>query len=278
VVLFDGKLIPFVPAEIHQTGPPEFDKNDFWPYINYIDVGPMHLIDCHVLESNSEMANNILGFESAYPVTTLDHPISLTENWVASIRAEGNVPAHLLHHGVSTIEPFYSPRSTLFLENDEVENYLDVFYHQLASGVSHKNLSPCENRYGVWHMPWADGEFHRMLLRMLVYQQKDKLVLLKAIPRRWMEDSKEIRIEKQPTEYGTINFKVKSHLKDGYIEVILDRTEKPIPGGIDIRLRHPKGHHIVSVELDGERMDDFNEEYVYLKNHIEKTVRIEVRY
>ena len=278
VVLVDGEVIPYVPAEIHQTKPPEFDPDDFWPYINYIDVGPMHLVDCHVLESNSEMADWILRFESGYPVAVLDHPISLSENWVASIRQAGAMPVHLLHHGISTVEPFYSPRSTLFLENDDIANYLDVFYNQLASGVSHRNLSPCENRYGVWHMPWADGEFHRMLLRMLVYRQKDHLVLLKAIPGRWLEEGNEIRVAKQPTEHGIIDFKVKSHLKDGYIEMILHTPEKPVPGGIHIRFRHPMGQPIVSVELDGESSDDFNEEYVYLNSPLKKTARLKVWY
>jgi hypothetical protein len=278
VVLEDGDVIPYVPAEIHQTGPPAFNKFNFWPYINYVDVGPMQLVDCHVLESSSDMARYIFGFESKFRVANLDHPISVSENWVTSVKMEGNVPAHLLHHGVSTIEPFYSPRSTMDLENDDIENYLGIFYHQLASGVSHRNLSPCENRYGVWHMPWADGEFHRMLLRMLVYEQGDELVLLMAIPRRWLENGRQIRIERQPTAYGNIGLQVDSHLKDGFIEMILDGPEQNVPGGIKIRLRHPLGYPIQKVELGGMGMDDFNEEYLFLQGALEKTVRIRAWY
>jgi len=120
ITLIDGQVIPYVPAEIHQTQPPVFNKYNFWPYINYVDVGPMHLVDCDVLESSGDIADWILKFESKYQITLLRNAISLTENWVKSIRLEGNVKAHLLHHGISTVEPFYVPRSTLFLENDRM--------------------------------------------------------------------------------------------------------------------------------------------------------------
>lgn len=276
ITLTDGQVIPYVPSEIHQTRPPEFNKNDFWPYINYADVGPMHLIDCDVLESSSDIADWILNFESKYQIALLHNEISLTENWVHSIRNKGNVPAYLLHHSISTIEPFYSPRSTMFFKNDQIEEYVNLFYHQLAAGVSHKNLSPCENRYGVWFLPWADAEFHRMLLRMLVYQEGDKLILLKAIPRRWLNDGEQITVENQPTEYGVISFKIKSYLKKGFIEMTLEKPEKPVAGGIYIRFRHPQGNKIHAVEIDGETWDNFEEDYVYLKNSGKKIVRIKV--
>jgi hypothetical protein len=278
VVLVDGTVIPYLPAEIHQAGPPEFDPGNFWPYINYIDVGPMNLVDCHVLESHSDLAGWIYRFESAYSVACLDHPISLTENWVKSIRLNGDVPACLLHCGVSTVEPFYSPRSTMFLENDEISRYLEVFYNQLAAGVSHRNLSPCENRYGVWHLPWADGEFHRMLLRMLVYAQEDTLVLLKAVPRRWLEDGREITVAQQPTVYGKIGFQVRSHLEEGFVEMILHRPERQVPGGIRIRFRHPLGSPIARVEVNGKSVKDFSGEYVFLGYPLKKTSRIRVFY
>jgi hypothetical protein len=268
ITLSDGKPIPYVPSEIHQVRPPEFNKYDFWPYINYADVGPMYLIDCNLVESNSDIARWIYGFESKYQITLLRNEISLTENWVHSIRQDGDVPAYLLHHNISTIEPFYSPRSTMFIKNDQIEEYVNLFYHQLAAGVSHKNLSPCENRYGVWFLPWADAEFHRILLRMLVYQEGDKLVLLKAIPRRWLNDGEQIIVENQPAEYGVISFKTKSSLKKGFIEMTLEMPEKHIPGGIDIRFRHPQGYKI--------HWDDFEEDYVYLKNSGNKIVRIKV--
>jgi len=278
VLLADGTPIPFVPAEINQAEPPAFSSKDFWPYINYIDVGPMHLVDCKVLDSNSELAQAILQFEKAYPVATLDHPISLTENWVHSIKYPGEQPAFLLHHGVSTIEPFYAPRATMYLENDQIEEYINLFYNQLASGVSHKNLAPCENRYGVWQMPWADGEFHKVLLQMLIYQEEDILVLLNAIPRRWLANGKKITVARQPTEFGIIGFIVESHLDEGFIEMNLDLGKMKADQRMHIRFRHPDAIPIRGVFLDGNPFQDFDKEYVYLDGDLEKNTSLKIIY
>jgi hypothetical protein len=276
IILSDAQQIPYVPSEIHQKKPPEFNKNNFWPYINYIDVGPMFLIDCDVVQSNSDIASWIYEFESKCQIAMLRNNISLTENWVHSIRNEGNIPAYLLHRDVSTIEPFYSPRSTMFIKNDQIVDYINLFYNQLAAGVSHKNLSPCENRYGVWFLPWADAEFHRMLLQMLVYQKNDKLVLLNAIPERWLEEGKRIKVEDQPTEYGNISFLVISHINKGFIEFNLDKPEKNVPGGFEIRLRYPKGYKITTVNINGKISKDFNAEWIYLKPDSNKKVKIKI--
>jgi hypothetical protein len=278
IKLSDGEQIPYVPSEIHQIGPPEFDKNDFWPYINYADVGPMYLIDCNVIESNSAIAGWIYAFESRYRIASLRNIISIRENWVHSIRFDGNVPAYLLHHDISTIEPFYSSRSTMFYKNDQIAEYINLFYNQLAAGVSHKNLSPCENRYGVWFLPWADAEFHRMLFRMLVDQEGDKLVLLKAIPKSWLGDGKQITVENQPTEYGNISFHVISNINQGIIEMNLNKAEISAPDKIEIRLRHPYGYKIKSVEINGKTWDKFNWEYIFLTNTSDKIARIKIHY
>ncbi|NQU84346.1 MAG: hypothetical protein HQ541_01165, partial [Mariniphaga sp.] len=250
VTLINGEKIPFVPAEINQTEPPEFDKTDFWPYINYIDVGPMHMADCGVFESDNDIIKWILQFENQYTVANLQNEISLTENWVHSIKNEGDTPAHLLLNGVSTVEPFYAPRTAAFIANDDVDRYLEVFYNQLASAVSHRTLTPIENRYGVWNMPWADGEFHKMLLRMLVYEQDKNLVLMKAIPRRWLENGKQIQIKNQPTSFGKLSYSVSSQIEKGYIKMTLEPPKRTLPENLIIRFRHPEKKTIKKVLIN----------------------------
>lgn len=278
ITLIDGTRIPYVPSEIHQEHPPAFDPYDFWPYINYIDVGPMYLVDSRVVQADSDFARWILEFESQYPVARLDHPISLTENWVNSIKKEGNYPATLLVEGVSTIEPFYAPRSTFYLENDRIEDYIHLFYNQLAAGVSHRNLAPCENRYGVWHMPWADGEFHRMLLRMLVNEEEGSLVLLKAIPRDWLSDGKVIRIARQPTAYGKIGLEVVSKTDQGMVEMRLTPPPQQVPAGMKIRLRHPGGRPISKVDINGKSWKGFDDETVMIPGNMHEKQVITVRF
>ncbi len=54
--------------------------------------------------------------------------------------------------------------------------------------------------------------------------------------------------------------------------------EKPVPGGIHIRFRHPMGQPIVSMELDGKSPEGFDEEYVYLNSPRKETARLKVWY
>lgn len=276
VTLDNGRKIPFVPAEISQTKPPTFNMSDFWPYINYIDVGPMHLVDSGVFEGDSDIMRWILQFEDDFTVAHLRSDISVNENWCYSICHKGDTPAHLLRYGVSVVEPFYSPRATAFFENDDIENYLKVFYHQLASGVSRRTLTPVENRYGVWNLPWADGEYHRMLLRMLVYEKGDTLCLLKAVPRRWLEHGKQIHVKNQPTSFGKLSFLLSSKLQDGFIEMTLEPPRRPGPKQITIRFRHPAQKPVKSVKINGEKWKHFEADTVILKEPFDKILKIRV--
>jgi len=58
--------------------------------------------------------------------------------------------------------------------------------------------------------------------------------------------------------------------------MILDKPKQTIPGDIAIRFRHPQGHKILAVELNGKTWDDFQNNYVYLSNSSDKRVKIKV--
>jgi hypothetical protein len=113
---------------------------------------------------------------------------------------------------------------------------------------------------------------------MLVYQKDDKLILLNAIPVSWLEDGKQILVQNQSTEYGNISYHVISNINKGFIEMTLEKPEYPVPGGINIRLRHPRGVIIKSVQINGNTWNDFNAEYILLTNFSEKIARIKIQF
>lgn len=278
VKLHNEDKIPYVPTEIHQTKPPEFNPDDFWPYINYVDTGPLYLADANILDSDSEIINWILRFEKEYPVTELKNEISVDENWCFSIKEPGTVPAYLLRHGISVIEPFYTPQSTVYFNRDETENYLEIFYNQLAAAISHRTLTPIENRFGVWNLPWADAEYLKMLRRMLVQEKGNELQLLNAIPRLWLADNKSTQVQNLPTYFGQISFTVHSKISSGKIRLTLNPPLRNPPELIAIRLRHPLKKEIRQVALNKKDWKDFTAEHIVLKNVKEKVLKLEIRY
>ena len=60
--------------------------------------------------------------------------------------------------------------------------------------------------------------------------------------------------------------------------MILKRPEKPVPGCIQIRFRHPGTLPIERVEVNGKEMRDFSSEYVFLSYPLKKVTRIRVFY
>ena len=276
VELVDGTSIPYVPNEIHQTKPPEFSPVDFWPYINYVDVGPLHLVDADVLYPNSDIVKWVLEFEEKYSITKLKEEISVNENWCFSIKEKGEKPAHLLRHGISVIEPFYALHATAYFRQDNIEKYLEVFYNQMAGAVSHRTLTNVENRYGVWNLPWADAEFLKMLRRMLVQEKGDELLLLYGIPRKWLEEGEKIEVKNLPTYFGNISFSVLSEIENNQILMTLHPPDRNPPKKISIRFRHPLEKEVRGVWVDGREWKVFEKDVVRIDSIISETMELRI--
>ena len=273
ITLENGEIIPFVPSEISQTEPPPFNKYDFWPYINYVDVGPLHLVDAEVLDADSDIVKYILDFEEKYTVARLKNEISLKENWCFSIREPGNVPAHLLRHGVSVVEPFYSPHATAYLRRGDIYKYLESFYNQIAAASS-RTHTLIENRYGVWNLPWADAEYLKMLRRMMVEERGNNLFLLQAIPSGWLEEGKGIKIQNLPTHFGLINLEVKSEINDGKILINLEPPKRNPPEQIIVNIFHPEKKNIKNVLINGNKHHLIENNRIIIYNELRDTKKI----
>jgi hypothetical protein len=76
----------------------------------------------------------------------------------------------------------------------------------------------------------------------------DTLRLCFATPRRWLEDGKEIVVERAPTQFGDVSFRVKSDLKNGRVTAELDLPSRA-PSHAMLRLRLPQGKKISSANV-----------------------------
>ncbi len=142
---------------------------------------------------------------------------------------------------VQNIDDLYTTRYALeLLERDEPDRALVSFYGKLAQGMTRDTFIGCE---GSGIMPLdrlgrqmflppnsaANASFLEQLRYLLVQDydtdddgRADTLRLCFATPRRWLEDGKEIVVERAPTQFGNVSFHVKSDLKHDRVTAEID--------------------------------------------------------
>jgi hypothetical protein len=79
-------------------------------------------------------------------------------------------------------------------------------------------------------------------------EEGDTLTMLKAIPRRWLEDGKKITLSGVKTYFGPVRFKAESDLKNNLIKAEIKLEPGRLPAKVAIRLPHPKGLKAVACE------------------------------
>ena len=170
------------------------------------------------------------------------------------------------------------------LRRNDVERVILGFYTSLAYGMSRgtyagvecTSLSTGQNDATLPHL--FSGTQQLLLLRnMLLREEGDTLMLGQAVPRAWLQNGKEIRVEDAPTFFGNIAYSIKSHDGARRMTVRVDPPKKKPPEAISIRLRHPAGKAIQGVTLNGIATERFTADTVAL-TRTDAPVTLEVRY
>lgn len=167
--------------------------------------------------------------------------------------------------GPNRINPLYGTRYTLdTLRRDEPERALVSFYGMLAQGFTRNTfvcgegctLLPVDEGGRFFYCPpnsAANGHFLSMLRHMLVQDsdldddgKPETLRLAFATSKRWLEDGKNIKIERAPTAFGEVSFNLQSKLSAGEViaDVILPARNQP--QRTLLRARVPDGWKITS--------------------------------
>jgi hypothetical protein len=76
-----------------------------------------------------------------------------------------------------------------------------------------------------------------------------------ATPKRWLEDGKTIKVERAPTAFGPVSFRMESHLNRGEIIAEIDPPHRNWPKRILFRARVPDGWKVVSAEAANETLN-----------------------
>ncbi|MFI5384776.1 MAG: discoidin domain-containing protein [Fimbriimonadales bacterium] len=132
----------------------------------------------------------------------------------------------------------YAVMSDLVKGNDA--NVVEDFYWYLLHSSS-THAFP-EGIYYKRNMAWGDtiphvtgaANYAFLLRHMLVHEQGNELHLLKAVPDGWLADGKEIRIERLPTTFGTLNLTIRG--RRAGVEVTIDPPKRNPPARIVLHL------------------------------------------
>lgn len=223
VQLRDGTWSPYVPSDVAR---PRRLFDEWYP--TDVDTGAVHLVRLKALDYHSPLADALLH----------DHEDNL-----------------YLHGWGMANEPVYNQQATAYLLRDDVPAAIRAFYSYMACAFSHAALEPVEHRW-TWGQyfgpPSTDGAWFDLYRHMLIHElDDDRLLLAQAVPRSWLAHGERIEIERAPTWYGPLSFRVESRIAAGQIIAEVDMAAAPRPKTLLVRLRHPDGKPIRYATVNG---------------------------
>jgi hypothetical protein len=217
------------------------------------------------------MANFVLGFEVLGPASEGENAILqyIQQHGGLCMGMERARPWPSFWNGDQSVNPLYGMRYVLtLLRRDEPERALVSFYGMLAQGFTRNtfvagegsSLAPLDE-FGrqLYCPPNSAGNAHFLqMLRYLLVQDWDldddgkpeTLRLAFATPTRWLEDGKTLKVERAPTAFGPVSFRLESHLARGKITAEIDPPHRNRPKSMQLRIRAPDGWQIVSANLE----------------------------
>jgi hypothetical protein len=229
VELRDHTWTPYVPTEAKTFQ----RKLDDW-YPTDVDTGPLHLVRLGALDPEGDLAGWMLR----------DHEDNLfLKGW-----------------GIAN-EPVYNQQATAYLLRDEPKAVVRAFYSYMASAFSHSALEPVEHRFThgqYFGPPSTDGAWFELYRNMLVMERGDELLLAGFTPRRWLGEGRHIEVRRAPTRFGELSLTIDSRAAAGRIESTVETPARSRPAAILVRLRHPDGARMRSVEVNGRQWMDFD--------------------
>ncbi|MEM2428671.1 MAG: hypothetical protein QXT14_06035 [Candidatus Bathyarchaeia archaeon] len=245
VKLRDGTWIPHIPSRPERRG-----RDSGW--IRETLEGAMHLIICSLVDPNSKTAewilkdyedNRYISDKYGYTVPDLDR--------------------HWFSRGGFSMQPNLYGFQIPYLLRMDVKRFLRAFFNSFAVAFYPDVLMLTEHPLPTmadWagdHFKTSDESIACQCLRlMLIYEKGDTLILMPAVPRKWLEDGKQISVRDAATYFGPISFEVESKPSDGFIRMKLNPPTRKTPKSIQVYFRHP----IEKVELDGREWTDYSGE------------------
>ena len=225
--------------------------------------------------------NIIIGYTMASGIFP---PGSEEESWIARYQEQhGGLTMGMLRSGGgqfnfwtsdNRINPLYGTRYALdTLRRDDPERALVAFYGMLAQGFTRNtficgegcNVDPMDEGGRIFYCPpnsAGNAHFLSMLRYALVQDwdldsdgKPETLRLGFATPKRWMEDGKVINVERAPTAFGQLSFRLESKLSAGEVVATVDLPHRDKPQKTQLRARVPDGWQIKGARAGDKKLE-----------------------
>ncbi|MGB9620068.1 MAG: hypothetical protein ACPL7K_06625, partial [Armatimonadota bacterium] len=256
VPLRDGTWIPGYPAQVYTLGPtndyfPGQDGNRSWAYD--VELGAHQLVPQGVLDPASREVERMLDH--------MEDVQFLLDGWRDYPAAKSEADWFNLG-GFAKMQPYYCRNAEIYALRDDVKSFIRSYFNTLATLVNTETMWFWEhfNAGGAWNKTHETGYFLQQTRLMLVMERRDELWLAPFVTSNWMRHGMRVSVGNAPTRFGTLEYSITSHVDEGFIEAQIDPPTRSMPREIVVRLRHPEGKRITSVEVNGEKHANFDAE------------------
>ena len=165
-----------------------------------------------------------------------------------------NVPAELsqrTHDGtnVAFSQPYYSRHPVVHLLRGETKPFLKAYYNTVAGLADRETYTFWEHFFHASAHKTHEEAWFLMDTRWMLYLECGQtLHLLSGIPRKYLEDGKQIAVHDVASYFGSLSFRVVSEVGRGRIEAVVDCASERHPERLEIRLPHPMGLRAVEAQ------------------------------
>ena len=239
VALRDGTYVPFVPPRAYALT----HRQEGW--IREGLYPALHLVTAGVYAADHPFAD--------WMIQDLEDNIFMSAESGFGLK---DPRAEFFDFGGLTCQPNLLDLSLLYLQLDRIPNFLRAFFNSAAA-----SLYPDLECFAEWIPAFGQGggplyktpdecKFIQWLRTMLIMEREQALYLCWGTPRVWLQNGKQIKIERAATYFGKLELEVRSAVAQNTISarVRLAPTEKP--ARIWLRLRHPEAKTIRSATVN----------------------------
>jgi hypothetical protein len=222
----DGTWCPTVPPWTESTGPQALfvDPVNCYSHGTFttrdVLLGPLYLVFCEVLDPGEEASAMMLDYHSEL----------------------------FYQHNSVFSQPYYSRHAWLQLKKGLVKPFLKTYYTTVSALADRETYTFWEHLYHASpHKTHEEGWFLMQTRWMLYMEEGDTLRLMPGIPRRWLEDGKEIMLENAATYFGKLSVHIVSDLGKRVIKADIHCDPERKPGTVILRIPHPGNRKAVHV-------------------------------